>query len=48
MLSVTEKKLDINFTFVSFEKNKCKKNLIIKHQNKRPKIISKTIINSGY
>ena len=33
--------------FVSFEKNKCKKNLIIKIQNKRPKNISKIIINNG-
>ena len=47
MLFVTEKKLDTNFTFVSFEKNKCKKNLIMKVQNRIPKIISNTIINDG-
>ena len=47
MLFVIEKKLDTNFKFVSFEKNKCKKNLITKVQNKRPKNISKIIINNG-
>ena len=47
MLFVIEKKLDTSFTFVLFEKNKCKKNLIIKVQNKRPKNISKIIINNG-
>ena len=47
MLFVIEKKIDGNFTFVSFEKNKCKKNLIMKVQNKRPKNISKIIINNG-
>ncbi len=47
MLSVTEKKLETCFIFVSFEKNKCKKNLIMKIQNKRPKKISKIIINNG-
>ena len=47
MLSVVEKKLDTNFIFVSFEKNKCKKNLIMKVQNKRPNNISKKIINNG-
>jgi len=47
MLFVIEKNLDTNFTFVSFEKNKCKKNLIMKVQNKRPKNISKIIINNG-
>ena len=47
MLFVREKKLDTNLTFVSFEKNKCKKNLIMKVQNNRPKKISKIIINNG-
>ena len=47
MLFVIEKKLDTNFKFVSFEKNKCKKNLITKVQNKRPKNISKIMINNG-
>ena len=33
----SEKKFDTNFTFVSLEKNKCKKNFIMKVQNNRPK-----------
>ena len=47
MLFVIEKKLDTNFTFVSFEKNKCKKNLNINIQNNIPKIKSNIIMNSG-
>ena len=47
MLSVTEKKLEISFIFVSFEKNKCRKNLNINVQNNIPKIKSKIIMNSG-
>tara|TARA_B100000963_G_C22338540_1_gene541889 strand:- start:179 stop:322 length:144 start_codon:yes stop_codon:yes gene_type:complete len=47
MLSVKEKKLDTNLIFVWFVKNKCKKNLNIKAQNKIPKIKSKMMIYSG-
>ena len=47
MLSVKEKKLDTIFISVSFEKNKCKKNLNINIQNNIPKIKSNIIMNSG-
>ena len=44
ILSVEEKKTDTNFIFVSFVKNKCKKNFNINAQNNTPKIRSKIII----
>ena len=47
MLSVTEKKLETSFILVSFEKNKCRKNLNKNVQNKIPKIKSKIIMNDG-
>ena len=47
ILSVKEKKIDTNFIFVSFTKNRCRKNLNINVQNNIPKIKSKKIIYTG-